>query len=105
MGDQMQSQLADGNRKEKQAALRQLNGRLGDKRFILGDQLSIADILTWSLVKQIDGGTTAPANVAKWYKTIDTVLTPDSKTHHINEAQIEYIKVIQIAKIKNKKYL
>ncbi|CAL4124470.1 unnamed protein product, partial [Meganyctiphanes norvegica] len=85
--DQMQAQLADGNRKEKQAALRQLNGKLGDKRFLLGDHLSIADILAWSLVKQMDGGASAPANVAKWYKAIDSVLTPDSKNHKINEAQ------------------
>lgn len=85
--DQLQAQLADGNKKEKQAALRQLNGKLGGARFLLGDQLSIIDILAWSLVKQMDDGASAPTNVAKWYKSINSLLEPDNKNHQVNEAQ------------------
>ncbi|XP_069949869.1 aminoacyl tRNA synthase complex-interacting multifunctional protein 2 isoform X2 [Cherax quadricarinatus] len=72
--DQLSRQLTEGNNRERQAALRQLNARLGKTGWLMGTSCSIVDVLAWSLMRQkamVDAG--APANVVKWYKTVNTL--------------------------------
>nr|XP_045626035.1 aminoacyl tRNA synthase complex-interacting multifunctional protein 2-like isoform X3 [Procambarus clarkii] len=71
--DQVSKQVAAGNNKERQAAMRQLNGRLGKTEWLMGNLCGIADVLAWSLVKQAQLDVAAPANVAKWYKKMSTL--------------------------------
>ncbi|XP_071514094.1 uncharacterized protein [Panulirus ornatus] len=90
--DQLMKQLANGNNKERQAMLRQLNGRLGKSTWLLGDTCSIVDVLAWSLVKQARLDSGAAGNVAKWYKSVsmlgDKDLEPeDSKLQELPKTE------------------
>ena len=62
-------QILNGNLKEKAAALRNLNSRLGKNEWLAGSSLSLADIVTWSALQQTKQADSAPANVKKWLKT------------------------------------
>ena len=61
-------QILNGNLKEKAAALRNLNSRLGRNDWLVGSSLSLADIVTWSALQQTNQASVAPANVKKWLK-------------------------------------
>ena len=62
----MAESLLNGTSKEKAAVLRTLNGRLGKENFLVGGQLSLADIVLWSAAQQSQQADTAPPNVKKW---------------------------------------
>ena len=64
-------QIINGNTKEKAAALRNLNSRLGKNDWLVGSSLSLADIVTWSALQQTNQASSAPANVKKWLKKCD----------------------------------
>ncbi|KAK3606091.1 hypothetical protein CHS0354_006447 [Potamilus streckersoni] len=66
--DIAQLQLIHGNSKERAAAVRSLNSRLGRNDWLVGSSLSLADIVTWSAVHQAQQADSAPANVKKWLK-------------------------------------
>ncbi|XP_042219432.1 uncharacterized protein LOC121864473 isoform X4 [Homarus americanus] len=78
--DQLSKQIACGNNKERQAALRQLNGRLGKTIWLMGNTCSIVDVLTWSLMRQAQLSVSAPANLAKWYMAMTTLAGLDKET-------------------------
>ena len=61
-------QIINGNTKEKAAALRNLNSRLGKNDWLAGSSLSLADIVTWSALQQTNQASSAQANVKKWLK-------------------------------------
>ncbi|XP_013407676.1 aminoacyl tRNA synthase complex-interacting multifunctional protein 2 [Lingula anatina] len=62
------NQLLHGNSKEKAAALRGLNSKLGSSSWLVGSDLSLADIVVWSALQQTGQAGGAPANVQKWIK-------------------------------------
>lgn len=72
--DLAQQQLIRGNNKERSAALRTLNARLGKGQWLVGSSLTVADMVAWSAVQEAKLAGDAPANVKKWLK-----LCADSK--------------------------
>ncbi|XP_069982466.1 uncharacterized protein [Penaeus vannamei] len=71
--DQLAAQAASKNNKERQGALRQLNGRLGKTSWLVNNECGIADVFLWSVLKQGGLNVGAPANVDKWYKKVDAM--------------------------------
>ncbi|XP_076460585.1 aminoacyl tRNA synthase complex-interacting multifunctional protein 2-like [Babylonia areolata] len=66
MLDLAQLQLIEGSNKERSAALRTLNATLGKSSWLLGGEMSLADIVTWSALQETKVASDAPANVKKW---------------------------------------
>ena len=66
--DMAQQQIFQGNNKERSAALRTLNARLGKGQWLVGSSLSVADTVSWSAVHGAKLAADAPANVKKWLK-------------------------------------
>lgn len=66
--DLAHSFIIHGSNKERQAAMRQLNSRLGKSAWLVGSSISIADIAVWSALHQVHAMESAPANVKKWLK-------------------------------------
>lgn len=48
--------LTKGNGKEKAAVVRALNGRLGKSAWLVGEEMSLADIVLWSALMQSGQG-------------------------------------------------
>ena len=71
--DIAQIQIINGNTKEKAAALRNLNSRLGKNDWLVGSSLSLVDIVTWSALQQTNQAGSAPANVKKWLKVCSEI--------------------------------
>jgi aminoacyl tRNA synthase complex-interacting multifunctional protein 2 len=67
--DVVQQQVIQGNNKERAAALRTLNARLGKSPWLVGSSSSLADIVAWSALTSSGAAQDAPGNVAKWLKT------------------------------------
>lgn len=66
--DIAQQQILQGNNKEKSAALRTLNARLGKGQWLVGPSPSLADVVAWSAIQGAGLAGEAPANVKKWLK-------------------------------------
>ncbi|KAL8593204.1 hypothetical protein ACOMHN_009859 [Nucella lapillus] len=66
--DLAQLQMIEGSNKERSAALRTLNATLGKSSWLVGKEMTLADIVTWSAVQGMKLASDAPANVKKWLK-------------------------------------
>ncbi|NXK80500.1 AIMP2 protein, partial [Amazona guildingii] len=66
-------QLREGNSKEKGAVLRSMNAALGKAAWLVGNELTIADIVAWSVLQQTGSASGAPANVQKWMKSCENL--------------------------------
>ncbi|XP_054710903.1 aminoacyl tRNA synthase complex-interacting multifunctional protein 2-like [Uloborus diversus] len=64
------SSLIHGNNKDRQAALKSLNSHLGKNSFLVGNSLTVADIIIWSSLLQTKLHDGLPSNVSKWYKSL-----------------------------------
>ena len=64
--------LTDGNSKERVAVMRNLNSTLGKSDWLVGGQLSLADIVMWSAVQRSKQGQSATGNVKKWLDACNT---------------------------------
>ena len=63
----MATPLAHGKDKEKASVIKTLNAKLGKfNTWLVGDKLSLADIVLWSAMHQGNQATTAPGNVKRW---------------------------------------
>ena len=63
----MATQLAHGKDKEKASVIRTLNAKLGKSNtWLVGDKLSLADVVLWSAMHQGNQVTTASGNVKWW---------------------------------------
>ncbi|XP_078521273.1 aminoacyl tRNA synthase complex-interacting multifunctional protein 2 [Lissotriton helveticus] len=71
-------QLKEGSNKEKAAVLRAMNSTLGKSPWLVGNELTVADIVGWCAVHQTNGSTALPANVQKWMKSCEN-LAPFNK--------------------------
>lgn len=69
--DLVQLRVLDGNHKERDAALRTLNSRLGRNPWLVGNSPSTADITTWSAIKQCKLSADLSANVKKWFSSCE----------------------------------
>ncbi|XP_062464003.1 aminoacyl tRNA synthase complex-interacting multifunctional protein 2 [Pezoporus occidentalis] len=66
-------QLREGSSKEKGAVLRSMNAALGKAAWLVGSELTIADIVVWSVLQQMGSANAAPANVQKWMKSCENL--------------------------------
>ena len=58
--------LTKGNNKERAAVLRTLNAKLGKSAWLVGDEITLADIVLWGAIMQTGQFEGAPGNVKKW---------------------------------------
>ena len=58
--------FSQGNKKEKAAVLKAMNSKLGQSSWLVGNELSLADIVLWSTLHSHQESSNAPANVKKW---------------------------------------
>ncbi|XP_061258226.1 aminoacyl tRNA synthase complex-interacting multifunctional protein 2 [Bos javanicus] len=67
-------QLKEGSSKEKAAVFRSMNSALGKTPWLVGDELTVADVVLWSVLRQTGGcGGMAPANVQKWMQACENL--------------------------------
>ncbi|XP_033751646.1 aminoacyl tRNA synthase complex-interacting multifunctional protein 2-like isoform X2 [Pecten maximus] len=69
--DSAQQQLHQGNTKEKAAAVKSLNARLGRNDWLVGSEISLADMVMWAALLQTYQMSNAPNNVKKWLTACD----------------------------------
>ena len=66
-------QALAGN-KERTAALKSLNVKLAKQQWILGDKMTLADVVLACCTVKENGSSSAPGNVNKWLKRIPGLL-------------------------------
>lgn len=66
-------QLKEGSSKEKGAVLRSMNAALGKTSWLVGNELTVADIVAWCVLQQTGSANAAPANVQKWMKSCENL--------------------------------
>uniref|UniRef100_A0A8C5W760 Aminoacyl tRNA synthase complex-interacting multifunctional protein 2 n=1 Tax=Microcebus murinus TaxID=30608 RepID=A0A8C5W760_MICMU len=67
-------QLKEGSSKEKAAVFRSMNSALGKSPWLAGNELTVADIVLWSVLQQTGGGSaTVPANVQRWMRSCENL--------------------------------
>ncbi|NXG34829.1 AIMP2 protein, partial [Dromaius novaehollandiae] len=66
-------QLKEGSSKEKGAVLRSMNAALGKAPWLVGNELTVADIVAWCALQQTGSANAAPANVQKWMKSCENL--------------------------------
>lgn len=64
--------VIQGNNKERQSFLRQMNGHLGKREYLVGNNITIADIIVWSAIAQIQLEKSLPSNVGNWWKLLSS---------------------------------
>ena len=57
-----------GSSKEKLSVLRRLNAHLGSSKFLAGDEVTLADMVAYSVICGGSGGQKLTDNVKKWIK-------------------------------------
>ncbi|XP_037669467.1 aminoacyl tRNA synthase complex-interacting multifunctional protein 2 isoform X1 [Choloepus didactylus] len=63
-------QLKEGSSKEKAVVFRSMNAALGQGPWLVGSELSVADVVLWSVLQQVGAPSAAvPANVQKWVES------------------------------------
>ncbi|KAM4631529.1 aminoacyl tRNA synthase complex-interacting multifunctional protein 2 [Discoglossus pictus] len=66
-------QLREGSNKEKAAVLRAMNSALGKSPWLVGNELTVADVVSWCAIQQSGNATAVPANVQKWMKSCENL--------------------------------
>ncbi|XP_043832020.1 aminoacyl tRNA synthase complex-interacting multifunctional protein 2 isoform X1 [Dromiciops gliroides] len=66
-------QLKEGSSKEKAAVLRSMNSALGRSPWLVGNELTAADIVAWCALQQSGSANSVPANVQKWMKSCENL--------------------------------
>ncbi|XP_053131945.1 aminoacyl tRNA synthase complex-interacting multifunctional protein 2 isoform X2 [Hemicordylus capensis] len=66
-------QLKEGSNKEKAAVLRSMNAALGKSSWLVGSELTVADIVAWCALQQTGSANTVPAHVQKWLKSCENL--------------------------------
>lgn len=67
-------QLKEGGSKEKSAVLRSMNSTLSKSPWLVGNELTVADVVLWSVLQQTGSCSTAlPANVQKWMQACENL--------------------------------
>ncbi|XP_005998430.1 aminoacyl tRNA synthase complex-interacting multifunctional protein 2 isoform X2 [Latimeria chalumnae] len=71
--DSVMFQLKEGGSKERAAVLRSLNSVLGKTPWLVGSDLTVADIVAFCALRQTGNANTAQANVQKWVKSCENL--------------------------------
>ncbi|XP_062036612.1 aminoacyl tRNA synthase complex-interacting multifunctional protein 2 isoform X1 [Lepus europaeus] len=66
-------QLKEGSSKEKAAVFRAMNSALGKSPWLVGSELSVADVVLWAVLRQSGGCSAAPASVQRWMSSCDNL--------------------------------
>uniref|UniRef100_A0A8C8RA90 Aminoacyl tRNA synthase complex-interacting multifunctional protein 2 n=1 Tax=Pelusios castaneus TaxID=367368 RepID=A0A8C8RA90_9SAUR len=66
-------QLKEGSNKEKAAVLRSMNTTLGKTPWLVGNELTVADIVAWCALQQTSSSNAVPSNVQKWMKSCENL--------------------------------
>ncbi|KAK1343588.1 hypothetical protein QTO34_016368 [Cnephaeus nilssonii] len=67
-------QLKEGSSKEKAAVFGSMNSALGKSPWLVGNELTVADVVLWSVLQQAGGcGVPVPANVQKWMRACENL--------------------------------
>lgn len=66
-------QLKEGSNKEKAAVLRSMNVSLGKTPWLVGSELTVADIVAWCALQQTGSSNAVPVNVHKWMKSCENL--------------------------------
>ncbi|XP_048955755.1 aminoacyl tRNA synthase complex-interacting multifunctional protein 2-like [Canis lupus dingo] len=67
-------QLEEGSSKEKAAVFCPMNSALGKSPWLVGNELTVADVVLWSVLQQTGGcNVTVPANVQKWMRACENL--------------------------------
>ncbi|XP_054848816.1 aminoacyl tRNA synthase complex-interacting multifunctional protein 2 isoform X2 [Eublepharis macularius] len=66
-------QLKEGSNKEKAAVLRSMNTALGRTSWLVGSELTVADVVAWCALQQTESTNAVPANVQKWLKSCENL--------------------------------
>ncbi|KAL4669197.1 hypothetical protein H8959_007751 [Pygathrix nigripes] len=67
-------QLKEGSSKEKSAVFRSMNSALGKSPWLAGNELTVADVVLWSVLQQTRGcSVTVPANVQRWMRSCENL--------------------------------
>ncbi|KAJ8251194.1 hypothetical protein GJAV_G00218330 [Gymnothorax javanicus] len=66
-------QLSEGGAKEQAAVIRALNAALGRSPWLVGAELSLADIVCACCVHQSGSASSAPPNVQRWLKSCENL--------------------------------
>ncbi|XP_038618310.1 aminoacyl tRNA synthase complex-interacting multifunctional protein 2 [Tachyglossus aculeatus] len=66
-------QLKEGSSKEKAAVLRAMNSALGKSPWLVGNELTVADIVAWCALQQTGSSNAVPGNVQKWMKSCENL--------------------------------
>nr|XP_034988123.1 aminoacyl tRNA synthase complex-interacting multifunctional protein 2 isoform X2 [Zootoca vivipara] len=66
-------QLQEGSNKEKAAVLRSMNAALGKSSWLVGNELTVADVVAWCALQQTGSTNAVPANVQKWLKSCENL--------------------------------
>ncbi|KAM6156298.1 aminoacyl tRNA synthase complex-interacting multifunctional protein 2 isoform 3-T3 [Rhynchocyon petersi] len=67
-------QLKEGSSKEKATVFRAMNSALGKTPWLVGHELTVADVVLWSVLRQTGGASgTLPTNVERWLKACENL--------------------------------
>ncbi|XP_015281705.1 PREDICTED: aminoacyl tRNA synthase complex-interacting multifunctional protein 2 isoform X1 [Gekko japonicus] len=66
-------QLKEGSNKERAAVLRSMNTALGKTSWLVGSELTVADVVTWCVLRQTESTNAVPTNVQKWLKSCENL--------------------------------
>ncbi|NXJ67389.1 AIMP2 protein, partial [Rostratula benghalensis] len=66
-------QLKEGSSKERGAVLRAMNAALGTAAWLVGSELSVADVVAWCALQQTGSASAAPANVQRWMRSCENL--------------------------------
>ncbi|KAL8175513.1 UNVERIFIED_CONTAM: hypothetical protein K2H54_026958 [Gekko kuhli] len=66
-------QLKEGSNKERAAVLRSMNTALGKTSWLVGSELTVADVVTWCALRQTESTNAVPTNVQKWLKCCENL--------------------------------
>ncbi|XP_072453961.1 aminoacyl tRNA synthase complex-interacting multifunctional protein 2 [Notamacropus eugenii] len=71
-------QLKEGSSKEKAAVLRSISSALGRGPWLVGNELTVADIVTWGVLQQSGGPNSVPTDIQKWMKSCENLASFNS---------------------------
>ncbi|XP_060642655.2 aminoacyl tRNA synthase complex-interacting multifunctional protein 2 isoform X1 [Anolis sagrei] len=66
-------QLQEGSSKEKAAVLRSMNAALGKASWLVGNELTLADIVAWCAIQTTGSTNAVPPNVQNWLKSCENL--------------------------------
>jgi aminoacyl tRNA synthase complex-interacting multifunctional protein 2 len=67
-------QLKEGSSKERAVVFRSMNSALGKSPWLVGNELTVADVVLWSVLQQTAGCGAVPAHVQRWLRSCENLV-------------------------------